>query len=265
DKVVTTTGIVTAQNIAGTNNHGFFIQDGEGAWNGIYIYILSQEGAIMPNLGDEVIVSGTVIEYYEYTEITFPTINVISSDNTIPTPTIISTEDGNNEEWEGVLVKVQNSNTLSGPNAYNEFIINDGSADLVVDDKLFNYLPSGSDPLIVVGSTYNFTGVIDYSFDEYKLLPRFAQDIELASSVSTTWGENITAYPNPFTSTVWIDNAESASRISVVNLIGQQVISITHDGSNRAMIPTNDLPSGVYLVTIVNNQGQKAVRKMIKR
>ncbi|HDP54772.1 MAG TPA: T9SS type A sorting domain-containing protein, partial [Bacteroidetes bacterium] len=131
-----------------------------------------------------------------------------------------------------------------------------------VDDDMYDYIDAG---VFTLNASYNITGIGHYSYGLPKILPRFAQDIELVVGVSTAWGENITAYPNPFTNTVWIDNAESASRISVVNLIGQQVISITHDGSNRAMIPTNDLPSGVYLVTIVNNQGQKAVRKMIKR
>ncbi|MDD2279931.1 MAG: T9SS type A sorting domain-containing protein, partial [Bacteroidales bacterium] len=94
---------------------------------------------------------------------------------------------------------------------------------------------------------------------------RFASDVELVSSVGTVWGESISAYPNPFTNTLTIDNIENASRVVIVNLIGQQVMSINLNGVNRKEISTSELATGVYLVTIVNNQGQKAVRKMIKR
>ncbi|HZJ74945.1 MAG TPA: T9SS type A sorting domain-containing protein, partial [Perlabentimonas sp.] len=85
------------------------------------------------------------------------------------------------------------------------------------------------------------------------------------TSVTTIWGESINAYPNPFTSTLYVDNVENASRVTIINLIGQQVMSVNLTNTNRAEISTSNLPSGVYLVTIVNNQGQKTVRKMIKR
>ncbi|MDD3890911.1 MAG: T9SS type A sorting domain-containing protein, partial [Bacteroidales bacterium] len=65
--------------------------------------------------------------------------------------------------------------------------------------------------------------------------------------------------------TIWIENVENASRVVIFNLIGQQVMNINLTGSNSDKISTDDLLSGVYLVTIVNDQGQKAVRKMIKR
>ena len=267
-EVVTTTGIVTAlhYNYEGGVFKGLFIQDGEGAWNGLYVFNEFMES--IPNVGDEIVISGLIEEYYTLTELTTGSgtvemnIEVVSTGNDLPAITVLTTNEAAQEPWEGVLIRVLEAEYTVESDNYGVLGVDDGSGTVYVDDDMYDYDYAG---VFTLNASYNITGIGHFSYDFPKILPRFAQDIELASSVSTTWGENITAYPNPFTSTVWIDNAESASRISVVNLIGQQVISITHDGSNRAMIPTNDLPSGVYLVTIVNNQGQKAVRKMIKR
>ncbi len=271
DEVVTTTGIVTAlhYNYEGGSFRGLFIQDGEGAWNGLYVYNIYMDP--IPSVGDEIVISGLVEEFGSPSTVTELTtgsgtvemnIEVISTGNDLPAATVLTTGDAAQEPWEGVLIRVLEAEYTVESDNFGVLGVDDGSGTVYVDDDMYDYDYAG---VFTLNASYNITGIGHFSYDFPKILPRFAQDIELASSVSTTWGENITAYPNPFTSTVWIDNAESASRISVVNLIGQQVISITHDGSNRAMIPTNDLPSGVYLVTIVNNQGQKAVRKMIKR
>jgi hypothetical protein len=76
---------------------------------------------------------------------------------------------------------------------------------------------------------------------------------------------SINAYPNPFTNTIWLDNAENASRVVVINLIGQQVLSVNLNGQSRTSIATDNLPSGVYLVSVFNTKGERTVKKMIKR
>ncbi|HCY00101.1 MAG TPA: hypothetical protein DG754_08185, partial [Bacteroidales bacterium] len=90
-------------------------------------------------------------------------------------------------------------------------------------------------------------------------------EFKVIVGIETSSLSNFTAYPNPFTNTMTIDNVGNASRVIFINLIGQQVKVVNLTDSNSAEISTDDLLSGVYLVTIVNDQGQKAVRKMIKR
>jgi predicted extracellular nuclease len=67
--VVTTSGIVTGVIAFGGDIDRFFIQDGDGAWNGIYVY----ENGYPVALGDSVEVTGTVTEYFGLTELTFVT------------------------------------------------------------------------------------------------------------------------------------------------------------------------------------------------
>jgi hypothetical protein len=88
---------------------------------------------------------------------------------------------------------------------------------------------------------------------------------QLLSSVKPNQTISINAYPNPFTNTIWLDNAENASRVVVINLIGQQVLSVNLNGQSRTSIATDNLPSGVYLVSVFNTKGERTVKKMIKR
>ncbi len=265
-QVVTTQGIVTAHhfNYEGGTFRGIFIQDGAGEWNGLYVY--NQYMEVIPEVGDEITITGLVEEYYTLTELTSGggtvdmIIEILSTGNDLPAPVVVTTEEAATEPYEGVLVTVENAEYTVAPDNYNVLGVNDGSGVVYLDDDMYDYMD-----FMTMNSSYNITGIGHFSYDLPKILPRFAEDIELVSSVKPIWGESIAAYPNPFTSTIWIDNAENASRVDVVNLVGQRVMSINLNGDSRATIQTDNLPSGVYLVTIVNNQGQRTVRKMIKQ
>lgn len=64
-QVVTTSGIVTARILNGPDSAAYFIQDGTGAWNGVYVY--DTDAAV--EIGDSVVVTGEVDEYFNLTEI----------------------------------------------------------------------------------------------------------------------------------------------------------------------------------------------------
>lgn len=72
-------------------------------------------------------------------------------------------------------------------------------------------------------------------------------------------------YPNPFSQTLWIDNVQNARSVVVVNLIGQQVMNMQLHGDSRVSIPTENLPSGVYLISVEGQGGERTVRRVIKR
>ncbi|MDD2197029.1 MAG: T9SS type A sorting domain-containing protein, partial [Bacteroidales bacterium] len=113
---------------------------------------------------------------------------------------------------------------------------------------------------IVVGNTSN-----ELTISDLQGVSEVTVEFKVIVGIETSSLSNFTAYPNPFTNTMTIDNVGNASRVIFINLIGQQVKVVNLTDSNSAEISTDDLLSGVYLVTIVDNQGQKAVRKMIKR
>lgn len=81
--------------------------------------------------------------------------------------------------------------------------------------------------------------------------------------VETDTFKNLTVYPNPFTNTINIANAENAQRVIISNIIGKIVMDIDINQSPAHTLSTN-LPSGVYLVTLVATDGSRVVRKMVR-
>lgn len=159
---VTTTGIVTA-----TDGNHFWLQDGVGAWNGIYIFNNNFTG---PQIGDEVIVSGTVTEHFGLTEIEHITaLEILTVDNELPAPTVLSTGEAGQEMYESVLIQV--TGVCVNENAgYGMWEINDGSGTLLIDDDLYDHNAT-------LNHSYTITGVLDFSYNEYKILPRFEEDV----------------------------------------------------------------------------------------
>lgn len=128
NQTVTTLGVVIA-----TSGIGYYIQDGAGPWSGIYVY---DDGA--PAVGDHVTVTANVAEYYELTELDFVESLIInSSENPLPEPEILSTGDVADEQWEGVLVRVEGATCTNTDLGFGEFELDDGSGPCRVDDVLY--------------------------------------------------------------------------------------------------------------------------------
>jgi hypothetical protein len=161
DETVETSGIVTA-----VGSYFYYIQDGAGAWNGVYVY--ESPGDMVP--GDNVTIQGTVTEYNGLTEITgVAGATVNSSGNDLPEATLLGTGAVSAEDYEGVLV------TTSGAcdNAdlgYGEWSIDDGTGSVRTDDVMFEFVPTE-------GVVYFVTGPVTYSYSNFKILPRDAGDV----------------------------------------------------------------------------------------
>jgi len=161
DQIVETSGIITA---TGGSKH--FIQDGTGAWNGLYIY----DGDNTYAVGDYVTLVGEVTEYYDLTEImNIVSITVTSSGNELPASAILTTGEVNAEAYEGVLV------TTTGicdneANDYGEWSVNDGTGTIWTDDAYYVFTP-------VLSEEYIITGPVTYGYGNFKILPRDDSDV----------------------------------------------------------------------------------------
>ena len=70
-------------------------------------------------------------------------------------------------------------------------------------------------------------------------------------------------YPNPFNSTLTLSNLENVNRIMISNVIGQTVMTITNV-ENTMNISTADLKTGIYMVTVIDNNNNRRTERVIK-
>lgn len=243
---IITYGVVTA---AGST--GFFIQDGQGPWNGLYIY--NNTFTVAP--GDSIFIQGRIEEYYTMTEMTQVANVSIVGQGTIPQPSLITTAQVNTEEYESVLVRVMNAECVNTNAGYGMWTVNDGSGIALVDKMFYEFTPT-------LGVHYNVTGPVMYSFDAFKIEPRSASDIEIYTSVEETMKPQISMYPNPVSDIVKIFISESCD-LSITNILGQVVYSV-ENASKNLVINVSEWQSGIYLVNVTNQDSVSSVFKMIK-
>jgi len=99
--------------------------------------------------------------------------------------------------------------------------------------------------------TMNNHKVVNVTFEQY-------------SDVIPTYSESVVIYPNPFSQSVTIENAENIVHLRLTNLIGQKLLEYDYHGSHSITLESNTLPKGVYLIVMYFNNGESAVRKVVK-
>ena len=151
--------------------NGYFVEDpAGGAWSGLFVY-----DSNTPALGDRVRLTGMVSEYYNLTQLGSLTgYDVLSSGNAVPDPSVLSTGDVSQEQWESVLVRVENVTVTNDDLGYGEWSVSDDSGDVIIDDKgSYTYAPVNGDALDAV------IGPLDYAYGAFKIQPRDDNDIIL--------------------------------------------------------------------------------------
>ncbi len=266
---ISVSGIVTADTTglsdrAGNATNRIIMQNGEGAWSGIWLSALNNSSAIPTfdlKLGDNVSVSGLVTENFNVTEIdSITSITVTSSNNPLPSPMILTTgtidTKGNDvveaEKWESVLIGFENitvtdANADGPPNNFGEIFIDDGSGRTRVELQDGNhYYHNLWDSTLLANPKYTeiienakfdtLVGIMYYSFSNYKLTPRTNNDfIGFSTDVNDNqYGQPVSYkleqnYPNPFNPSTTISYAiptEGLVTIKIYNILGQEVQSL---------------------------------------
>ena len=143
----------------------FTISDGTGASSGLWI-----EGSDAVTLGDQVTVEGTVSDSNGLLKIAVSSVAIESSGNALPEPLVLGTGALLTSDYVGVLV--QTSGACDNADlGYGEWSIDDGTGSLRIDDLGYDF---GSQ---TVGVSYQVTAPLFYSYSNYKLVPRSADDV----------------------------------------------------------------------------------------
>ena len=177
--------VVTGVDIAGSGDGiGMFVSESTGGmYSGLWVY--TAVGAEAFSVGQTVDVVGWYEEYDNggawpatLTEIDIAAhpldsgITVSSNPAPQPNPTVVPVADllaeVTAEPWEGALITIENLTVVDADLGYGEWSVDGGAR---VDDKLYAF------GVLSPGDTFtSITGVLDYSYGDYKLEPRDAAD-----------------------------------------------------------------------------------------
>jgi hypothetical protein len=166
--------VVTAVQTGGS----FWVQaPAGGPYSGLFVRAERPQGV---SIGDVVDVVGTLSERFGLTNVVLESVAVVGFVDP-PEPAVVLVDDlaqaVTAELWESVLVRVEDVTVTRSnpdfPDDYGEFLLEDV---LRVDDWLYLIEP---DPAFGDAFT-SITGVLNYSFGNFKLEPRFAQDVQQA-------------------------------------------------------------------------------------
>ncbi len=264
-----------------------FIQDAAQSWSGILLY-----GPLTYSLrrGDSVSVAGTVNEYSigtggPMTEFNVSSVNVIQSGCPTYDPVKVSTGtvggkangDPSAEQWESVLVEfdsvhitnVDPDNNITGTGgSFREYVVNDGTGGCRVDDDGSNTYSVDPHDTSLVGFTIlpqgtfikSLTGVLEYTYGNYKLEPRTNSDFvgvvtgvkKEPSPIPVVYSLDQN-YPNPFNPSTTIRySIPKASNVSlkIYNILGQEVATLVNQhqiaGVYSTTFDASKFASGVY-------------------
>ena len=261
---VQTSGIITA-----IFNNGFFMQDGEGAWNGIMVNSSVEDA----QLGQEITLDATVSEANNQTTLNEIANVVLGDINDLPAPVEITTNTvATDEAYEGVLVKVSNAICTNDSLGYGEWEIDDNSGPCRVDDMGYAFTPQ-------LQTYYDVTGVVNYSYSNFKLEPRDADDITIITDNNDEHNQIYSVklignYPNPFNpqTTIAFTTKETGNvSIVIYNVVGQKIRTLVNKSYNSGQHRVvwngkNDfnktVGSGIYFYNMRNGK-YTSTKKMI--
>ncbi|MBT3173789.1 MAG: T9SS type A sorting domain-containing protein [Lentimicrobiaceae bacterium] len=243
-QVVSTTGVVT-----GNFGTSYFIQNGTGLWNGLFIY----ESGRNPSIGDSVIVTGEISEYYGKTEMSNLTdYYFISSNNQLPEPVV--SETGSIEEGhESIIVKVTGATCTDENYQSNYYMwkVNDGSGSLNIHNtNIFEYNP-------IKGFVYDIQGPMNYDFDEWKIELRYENDVVSSQDLNGPVVIEVIPVISTNIRVMFDEQVEAASGEDMNNYsIDKGVIieSISQHSFNKAQVnlTVSSMIDDSYILTVKN-------------
>ncbi len=227
-----------------------FIEDAAGgAWSGLYVYDSHIFSGVSVSRGDKVRVLGSVSEYHGMTELVFDSLTVLSSGNSLPDPSIVSTGDFANpstaEQWESVYLEFQNATVADADLGHGEWSINDGSGETRAGDRgNITYTPA-------VGDYYTFIrGIGWYSYGYYVVEPRDDNDIFQGTPIADLGvAKSGPAFAVPGDTLVYTIQVQNRRSITVSNVTVTDTLPLSLTFQSASAFYTNPAPQ-VYVFPV---------------
>ena len=226
------------------------------------------------------------------------TVTVISSNHTVPAPIVTTTGNlaaangaATTEPYEGMLVRVNNVTISTLSPTYSdstEYAVSDGSGgELIVRsyESKAKYAPAprmidtslGKSVFLKEGDQFSYIqGILYFSFNYYKLVPRTNSDFGVYTPITTGVlpANNVPKkfglaqnYPNPFNPSTKIEfdlPVSGTTSLKIYNILGQEIASLINGyrsaGHYSVQFDASRLSTGAYIYRL-----QSAANMMTKR
>ena len=295
---VTVEGVVTASAEPGNLGHVFIQQENETQWAGLWLI-----GGTLNNLtvGQKVRVTGTVQENFNWTRLAASTVQVIGTGNITPLvlPSTLMTQQNYNttEPYEGMLVTIEDPTspifvvqTPADASNQGEFRVGPDTLDETNGTRIItgrnqgssysslnvSYIVSSTRPAswgtinvpeieVAIGDSFtSITGVMQYTFSNWKLAPRNNADFTLVTSNRALVNNNLFAmYPNPATSAVTFTFASGNNMSAYITDMTGRVVAQKSNLNSNDQMSINNLSSGQYVVSIATAEGKVVSRSKL--
>ena len=239
---VVTEGIVTA-------TYGDFavIQDGVGAWNGLWVH-----GAAIAQ-GDWVRLRGVVTESFgsgfDGNTVLSQTLVLLGQpDQDLPAASPVTTATAMTESYEGVLVSVSNAACINPNLGAGEWALDDGSGAGRVGVLGYAFNPT-------LGTRYDVVGPVSFSYDAYKIEPRDAADVtwvgdDFPPVIVNTEAIALTSVTVAFSEALDQTSAEIAANYSITGLdvTAAQLLP----SSDQVALTVSTMSEGTYILIVTD-------------
>lgn len=277
---VTVRGLATSSSTS--YNGPFFMRDASGPWNAIYAYHTA--GGV--TVGDSVIVSGYVDEYYNWTEISgVDYVQILSSGHPvvpdIVTPALLA-DSATSEAYENSLVMMDSVEVFTAPDVEGEWTCGTLLDSVAVGDFCIAAIGGPGYEYPSIGLHIDITGGYRWHFGEYKIEPRDSADIVVVACAGVTKGHGMTLRlaqnaPNPFrrgTTIRFTVPSKIQAKVAVYDVTGRLVRTLTDGmaeaGENHVVWDAKDthgstVSSGVYFCRLTTPKGALEHKMMVLR
>lgn len=89
-------------------------------------------------------------------------------------------------------------------------------------------------------------------------------ELEKTSSVETLESKSLKVYPNPAQNVLFIEILQDATRLEIVNVIGEKVMAFDNLTNDKLEINTSNLTTGVYLINLYTETGVQSMKFLKK-
>lgn len=269
-QIVTTGGIVTG---VPTSGDEYFIQTSNATkWAAVAVYDGTHVKSVA--VGDSIVLTATVTEYYNETELASVTsLTVISSGNQALTPpTVIAFDSIQRREYQGMLVKVKDASCVRFNTSAVWYVFSDSTTlnSVTCEDTIDNNLMTTQS--YINGDQYDITGCIHFEYANW-IEPRSAADIQLISTAGIENIQNnfsdVNIFPNPnqgmFTATVNAAVSNKNTQVILSDITGRIIYKEQREitaGTNSIPVNISNLAKGTYFLQI-SNTDYSTVKKVI--